>query len=148
MLRIRETLTLLAAGAVALTLASCGSETPDGATGPTAPTSTTTGAPTTDTSPSAAPSNSGIVPANTWATVFKKAVPPLASKSDEEVAAAGEKVCTDFEAAPTDATADTILTGLQSGLALDSTQAQIFASGAITHFCTPQADAWTKASLG
>ncbi|EAQ00472.1 hypothetical protein JNB_09874 [Janibacter sp. HTCC2649] len=144
MLRIRKPLTLLAAGALALTLTACGSETPDAPSGTTS--SSTTTAPTTGSSP--APTNSGIVPENTWASVFKKAVPPLASKSDEEVATAAKKVCADFEAAPTDATAEAILQGAQSGLGLDATQAQIFATGAITQFCTPQSGAWTKAAIG
>ncbi|MFC7490056.1 MULTISPECIES: DUF732 domain-containing protein [unclassified Knoellia] len=146
MLTLRKPVTLLCGAALALTLSACGSESPD--TSGSTPTPSTTSAPTPSSSPTPTPSNSGIVPANTWASVFKKAVPPLASKSDEAVATAGQKVCTDFEAAPTDATADTILKGLESSLGLDRTQAQIFASGAITHFCTPQADAWTKASLG
>lgn len=143
---LRTSLTLVAGVSLALSLAACGSGSADDPSGAPSSTSSSTTAPTTDSSP--APSNSGIVPENTWASVFKKAVPPLASKSDEQVAAAGKKVCTDFEAAPTDVTAKAILEGAQSDLGLDSTQAQIFASGAITHFCTAQSGAWTTASLG
>lgn len=145
MLRIRKPSTLLLGAALALALTACGSQSNDDPAGSTPSTSTST---SSGTASSPAPTNSGIVPANTWAQVFKKAVPPLAAKSDEEVAAAGQKVCADFEASPTDATAKTILKGLEAPLGLDHTQAVVFASGAITHFCTPQTDAWTKASLG
>lgn len=145
MLSLRKPSTLLIGAALALPLTACGSESNDAPAGSTPSATTST---TSNSASSPAPSNSGIVPANTWAQVFKKAVPPLAAKSDGEVAAAGQKVCTDFEAAPTDATADTILKGLETSLALDSTQSRIFASGAITHFCTPQTEAWTKASIG
>jgi hypothetical protein len=86
-----------------LALASCGSEAGDGTSGST-PSATT--APGTASPP--IPSNSGVVPENTWASVFKKALPPLAAKDDAQVAAAARKVCTDFGASPTDTTAKTI----------------------------------------
>lgn len=145
MLSLRKPSTLLIGAAVALTLTACGTQSNDDPAGSTPATSTST-SPSSTSAPE--PSNSGIVPANTWAQIFKKAVPPLAAKSDEEVAAAGQKVCADFEASPTDATAKAILKGLEAPLGLDHTQAVVFASGAITHFCTPQTEAWTKASLG
>ncbi len=149
MLTFRKPATLLIGAALALSLAACGSESSDGDAGSTPSTTSsasTPATPTTGTTPE--PSNSGIVPDAAWAGIFKKAVPPLANKSDEEVATAARKVCSDFEAAPTKETAKTILQGAQSSLGLDATQAQIFATGAITHFCTAQSGAWTTAAIG
>ena len=142
---LRTPATLLLGGLLALTLTACGSESSDDS-GSTPSSSSSAG----DSAPSASPtpSNSGIVPENTWASVFKKALPPLAGKSDEEVATAAKNVCTTFEATPDKTTAKAILADLGTTLALDATQQQIFASGAVTHFCTGQADEWTKASLG
>lgn len=149
MLTLRTPATLLLGAALALTLTACGSES-DGGDAGSKPTTTASASgpttPATDSTPT--PKNSGIVPDATWAGVFKKALPPLANTSDDDVATAARKVCTDFEASPTDATADTILKGLETSLGLDSTQSQIFASGAVTHFCTGRATAWTKASVG
>jgi hypothetical protein len=144
MLTLRTPATLLLGGLLALTLTACGSESSDGGSAPSS------GSSTSDTTPSASPSpsNSGIVPENTWASVFKKALPPLADKSDEEVATAAKNVCTTFESTPDRTTAKAILADLGTTLALDATQQQIFASGAVTHFCTGQTDEWTKASLG
>lgn len=144
MLRLRTPATLLTGCALALALTACGSDSPGD--GDSTPASTSSDA--TSPSPSPKPSNSGIVPDNTWASVFKKALPPLADRSDEEVAAAAKKVCTTFEASPDEATATAILSDLGTTLALDDTQQQLFASGAVTHFCTGQSGAWTKASLG
>lgn len=148
MLTFRKPATLLIGAALALTLTACGSESPDGDAGSTPSTTTSPSNAATSPGTTPEPSNSGIVPDATWAGVFKKAVPPLASKSDEEVATAAKKVCSDFEAAPTKDTAKTILQGAQSGLGLDVTQAQIFATGAVTHFCTAQTGAWTTAAIG
>ncbi|MFW5472661.1 DUF732 domain-containing protein [Knoellia sp. CPCC 206450] len=143
--RRRTPMTLLAAAALALSVTACGSESPDDtAARPTASASSTG----PDTSESATPGNSGIVPDNTWAGVFKKAVPPLADRSDEEVVAAAKKVCSTFEATPDKPTAKAILADLGTTLNLDATQQQIFASGAVTHFCTAQSGAWTQASIG
>lgn len=144
MLRLRLPATLLTGCALALALTACGSESPDD----TASTPTSTSSDATSPSSSPEPSNSGIVPENTWASVFKKALPPLVDKSDEEVAMAAKNVCTAFEATPDKTTAKAILADLGTTLALDATQQQIFASGAVTHFCTGQTDEWTKASLG
>ena len=141
----RHTLpTLLATVTAALVLTACGSQSSgDGASTPTASASSTGPA-----SASPTPGNSGIVPDNTWAGVFKKAVPPLADRSDEEVVAAAKEVCSTFEATPDQATAKAILADLGTRLSLDATQQQIFASGAVTHFCTAQSGAWTQASIG
>ncbi|CAN7203058.1 DUF732 domain-containing protein [Knoellia sp. LjRoot47] len=147
MLTLRTPATLLLGGVLALSLAACGSGSSDDA-GTSGSESSTSDTSASGSSPSPTPSNSGIVPENTWASVFKKAIPPLADKSDEQVAAAAKKVCTTFEANPDEATAKAILADLGTTLALDPTQQQIFASGAVTHFCTGQADEWTKASLG
>lgn len=150
MLRMRKSATLLLGGALTLALTACGSDSPDGASGST-PSSTTSASGSATPSSSGttpAPGNSGIVPDATWAGLFKKALPPLAGKSDDEVATAARKVCSDFEATPDKATATTILKEAESALGLDSTQSRIFASGAITHFCTDQQEAWTTASLG
>ena len=142
----RHTLpTLLATVTAALVLTACGSQSSgNGASSPTASASST--GPATSVSPT--PGNSGIVPDNTWAGVFKKAVPPLADRSDEEVVAAAKEVCSTFEATPDQATAKAILADLGTRLSLDATQQQIFASGAVTHFCTAQSGAWTQASIG
>ena len=145
MLTLRTPATLLLGGLLALTLTACGSESSDGGS---APSSGSSASDTTAPSASPEPSNSGIVPENTWASLFKKALPPLADKSDEEVATAAKNVCTTFEATPDKTTAKAILADLGTTLALDATQQQIFASGAVTHFCTGQTDEWTKASLG
>lgn len=143
--RLRTLPTLMAAAALALPLTACGSGSPDDtAATPTAPASSTG----PDTSASPASSNSGIVPDKTWAGVFKKAVPPLADRSDEEVVAAAKKVCSTFEATPDKPTAKAILADLGTSLSLDPTQQQIFASGSVTHFCTGQSSAWTQASIG
>ena len=143
--RLRAFPALLAAGTLALSLTACGSDSPDDtAATPTASASST--GPETSASPT--PGNSGIVPDNTWAGVFKKAVPPLADRSDEEVVAAAKKVCSTFEATPNQATAKAILADLGTSLSLDATQQQIFASGAVTHFCTAESGAWTQASIG
>ncbi|KGN29615.1 hypothetical protein N798_13255 [Knoellia flava TL1] len=141
--RLRTPATLLSGCALALALTACGSGSPDDSG--SAPASTSTDR----TSPSASPepSNSGIVPDNTWASVFKKALPPLADRSDAEVAAAARKVCTTFEASPDEATARAILADLGTTLTLDATQRQLFASGAVTHFCTGRTGAWTQASM-
>ena len=145
MSRRRTLPTLLATVTAALTLTACGSETADdSALTPTASPSST--GPATSASPT--PGNSGIVPDNTWAGVFKKAVPPLADRSDEEVVAAAKKVCSTFEATPDQTTAKAILADLGTRLRLDATQQQIFASGAVTHFCTARSAAWTQASIG
>ena len=146
MLTLRTPATLLLGGLLALTLTACGSESSDDSG--SAPSSSSSAGDTTAPSASPSPSNSGIVPENTWASVFKKALPPLADKSDEEVATAAKNVCTTFEATPDRTTAKAVLADLGTTLGLDATQQQIFASGAITHFCTGQADEWTKASLG
>ncbi|MFC7487236.1 DUF732 domain-containing protein [Knoellia sp. CPCC 206453] len=148
MLTFRKPATLLIGAAMALALTACGSESSDGDAGSTPSTTTSPSGPATSTGTTPEPGNSGIVPDATWAGIFKRAVPPLASKSDKEVATAARKVCSDFEAAPTKETAKTILQGAQSGLGLDATQAQIFATGAITHFCTGQSGAWTTAAIG
>ena len=148
MLRTRKPTTLLLGAALAITLTACGSESSDGDAGSTPSTSTSASGPATSSGTTPEPGNSGIVPDSAWASVFKKTVPPLASKSDEEVATAAKKVCTDFEASPDKATATTILKDAETTLGLDSTQSQIFASGAITHFCTDRSAAWTTASLG
>lgn len=145
MSRLRAQPPLFVAAALALSLVACGSEPPDDtAATPTASASSTG----PDTSASPTPGNSGIVPDNTWAGVFKKAVPPLAERSDEEVVAAAKKVCSTFEATPDKPTAKAILTDLGTTLGLDATLQQIFASGAVTHFCTAQSGAWTQASIG
>lgn len=143
--RPRTLPTLLAAGTLALSLTACGSESPDDAGSTPATSASSTGS---DASASPTPGNSGIVPDNTWAGVFKKAVPPLADRSDEEVVAAAKKVCSTFEATPDQTTAKAILADLGTSLSLDATQQQIFASGAVTHFCTAQSGAWTQASIG
>lgn len=148
MLTLRKPATLLIGAALAITLTACGSESSDGDSGSTPSTTTSASGPATSSGTTPEPGNSGIVPDAAWASVFKKALPPLASKSDDEVAAAAKKVCTDFEASPDKATAATILKDAESALGVDSTQARIFASGAITHFCTGQSTAWTTASIG
>ncbi|WP_353952454.1 DUF732 domain-containing protein [Knoellia sp. S7-12] len=148
MLRMRKPTTLLMGAALALALTACGSESNDSAEGSTPTTTSSASDAATPSGTTPAPKNSGIVPDATWAGVIKKVVPPLANKSDDEVASAAKKICTDFEASPTDASADAILKGLETSLGLDSTQTQIFGSAAVTHFCTPQTDAWTKASIG
>lgn len=149
MLNLRMPATLLIGAALALTLSACGSGASEG-TSTTTPSTTTSpsDAPTSSSSTTPEPSNSGIVPDAAWAGVFKKAVPPLAKKTDDEVATAAKKVCTDFEASPAKTSADAILKGLETDLGLDVVQQQIFASGAITHFCTGQSSAWTTASIG
>lgn len=138
-----------------LALTACGSDSPDDTAGSTPSTTTSpsnaatpspSSSPTTPESP--APSNSGIVPDEAWSGVIKKFVPPLAAKSDTQVATAGRKVCADFEASPDAATAKKIVAEAQTALGLDATQSQIFATAAITHFCTPQSDAWTKTLTG
>ncbi|KGN38326.1 DUF732 domain-containing protein [Knoellia subterranea] len=144
MTRLRLPATLFAAAALALTMSACGSGSAEGTSTPT--TGSSASQPSDANSP--APTNSGIVPENTWAGVVKKAVAPLAEKSDEDVVAAAKKVCSTFEANPDEATAKAILTGNESALGLDHTQSVIFASAAVTHFCTPQTEAWTKASIG
>lgn len=136
---------LIAVAALALSLTACGSDSPDDTAATPAASASSTG-PETGGSPT--PGNSGIVPDNTWAGVFKKAVPPLADRSDEEVVTAAKKVCSTFEASPDKPTATAILTDLGTSLSLDATQQQIFASGAVTHFCTAQSGAWTEASIG
>lgn len=147
MTRLRLPATLFAAAALALSVSACGSESADGGSGSTtAPTSAASSTGGTGSTPE--PSNSGIVPENTWAGVVKKAVAPLAEKSDEDVVAAAKKVCSTFEASPDEATAKAILKDNETALGLDHTQSIIFASAAVTHFCTGQTDAWTKASSG
>ncbi|MDT0214024.1 hypothetical protein Q9R29_09010 [Rothia sp. ARF10] len=145
MSRLRALPTLLAAGALTLSLTACGSGSPNDAGSTPAASASSTGS---DASASPTPGNSGIVPDNTWAAVFKKAVPPLAGRSDEEVVAAAKKVCSTFETTPDPATAKTILADLGTSFSLDATQQQIFASGAVTHFCTARSGAWTQASIG
>jgi hypothetical protein len=146
--RLRPPVALLIGGALALALTACGSATSNDTAGADGTATSAPGTPSTPIGSSPAPSNSGIVPANTWASVFKKALPPIADTRDEDVVTAAQKVCTTFEATPDEATAKAILADLGASLALDATQQQVFASGAVTHFCTGSADDWTRASIG
>ncbi|KGN32190.1 hypothetical protein N802_11105 [Knoellia sinensis KCTC 19936] len=137
--RLRTPATLLISGAVALGLSACSSDDPPEAT----PTPTASAS-----APSPAATNSGIVPDNVWAGVIKRAVPVLAETPDAEIVTAAKKVCTTFEAEPNKASATAILKDTETTLELDTVQARVFASAAITHFCTDRSDEWTEASIG
>lgn len=69
-------------------------------------------------------------------------------KSDADILAAGQKVCTDFTANPTSEGTKKIIAELQTSLGADSTQANIFSGAAMAHFCSDKSEAFMKASIG
>lgn len=136
---------IVAAASVALTLSACGSEKADDAGS-----GSSSGAsnPTASASSSATATNEGIIPDDLWATTFKKAIPPLADVPNAELIAAGKKLCADFTAAPTTATAKAGIAEAESTWGLDSVQANMWTGGAIARFCNDQGTAFLKASVG
>lgn len=140
-----KTMSIIAGVAVALTLTACGSEKADDTgTGSGGATKTPTSA--ASSSPSA--TNQGIIPDDIWAGTFKKAIPPLADVPNSELIAAGKKLCADFTAAPTPATAKAAIAQSESTWKLDSVQANMWTGGAIARFCNDQGTAFLTASVG
>ena len=136
---------IVAAASVALTLSACGSEKADDAGSGS---SSGASSPTASASPSATATNQGIIPDDLWATTFKKAIPPLADVPNAELIAAGKKLCADFTAASTTATAKAGIAEAESTWGLDSVQANMWTGGAIARFCNDQGTAFLKASVG
>lgn len=143
-----KTTSIIAGAVLALSLTACGSSSDDASSGDKATASG--GSPTSDASTSTEPSTGtgGSVADETWASRFKKVIPPLADTPDAQLVAAGKKMCTDFEAAPTPATAKAIIKEAETTLKLDSTQANMWTGGAISHFCNDQGTAFLTASVG
>lgn len=145
-----KTMSILAGTALALTLSACGSEkASDTSSGSgSGPVSSTTPATAPSPAPSGSATNQGIIPDDVWAGTFKKAIPPLADVPNDELVAAGKKLCADFTAAPTAATAKAGIAAARTTWKLDSVQANIWTGGAIARFCNDQGTAFLTASIG
>ncbi|WP_353952450.1 hypothetical protein V6K52_03125 [Knoellia sp. S7-12] len=144
-----KTTTIIASAALALSLTACGSGSTDAGSGDkaTSPAASATG---NTSSATAQPSTGtgGTVPDEQWAAKFKTVIPPMANTSDAEIVTAGKKICTTFTADPTPATAKAIIKDAETTFKLDSVQANMWAGGAVSHFCNDQGTTFLSASVG
>ncbi|PRY59479.1 uncharacterized protein DUF732 [Knoellia remsis] len=148
MITLRKTTTLFASAALALTLTACGGS--DSNTESSGDTTTNASSPTGDTSPSTDSSEpaGGDVAESAWLATFKKGIPELEGKSDDEIIAAAKKVCDDFRASPDAATAKKIVSGLESDLGIDSMKANLFIGGATGRYCEDMSTKFLDAQMG